>query len=180
MVAALAGERVLLVDADLRRPRLHTLFGIPIECGFADLLEGRAAFADVARPFDLGADAVRLKLSTGKEFGLFQVENATLIGGPSDNVLDASALTVNAALQPRINLTLIGGEGKDILKGSFGNDILMGGLGNVWGALTGALIFGLTQSLGILIWPQFGIVFPYAAVVVVLLFRPRGLLKSTW
>jgi capsular exopolysaccharide synthesis family protein len=57
MVAALAGERVLLVDADLRRPRLHTLFEIPIEGGFADLLEGRAVLADVARPFDLGAGA---------------------------------------------------------------------------------------------------------------------------
>jgi branched-subunit amino acid ABC-type transport system permease component len=58
--------------------------------------------------------------------------------------------------------------------------VIMGGLGNVWGALMGALIFGLTQSLGILIWSQFGIVFPYAAVVTVLLLRPTGLLKSTW
>ncbi|MBA4390726.1 MAG: branched-chain amino acid ABC transporter permease [Syntrophus sp. (in: bacteria)] len=58
--------------------------------------------------------------------------------------------------------------------------VIMGGLGNIWGALLGALIFGLTQSLGILIWPQFGIVFPYLAVIVVLLFRPTGLLKSTW
>jgi len=58
--------------------------------------------------------------------------------------------------------------------------VIMGGLGNVWGALLGALIFGLTQALGILIWPQFGIVFPYLAVVVVLIFRPTGILKSTW
>jgi len=58
--------------------------------------------------------------------------------------------------------------------------VIIGGLGNIWGALLGALIFGLTQSLGILIWPQFGIVFPYAAVIVVLSFRPTGLLRSTW
>ncbi len=58
--------------------------------------------------------------------------------------------------------------------------VIIGGLGNIWGALLGALIFGLTQSLGILIWPKFGIIFPYLAVVVVLLFRPTGLLKSTW
>jgi branched-subunit amino acid ABC-type transport system permease component len=58
--------------------------------------------------------------------------------------------------------------------------VIMGGLGNIWGALLGALIFGLSQSLGILIWPQFGIIFPYLAVVVVLIFRPTGLLKSTW
>jgi len=30
----------------------------------------------------------------------------------------------------------------------------------MWGALLGSLIFGLTQSLGILVWPQFGIAFP--------------------
>jgi branched-subunit amino acid ABC-type transport system permease component len=58
--------------------------------------------------------------------------------------------------------------------------VIMGGLGNIWGALLGALIFGLTDSLGVLIWPQFAIVFPYAAVIVVLMLRPTGLLKSTW
>ena len=58
--------------------------------------------------------------------------------------------------------------------------VIIGGLGNIWGALLGALIFGLTDSIGILIWPQFAIVFPYVAVVTVLLARPKGLLKSTW
>ena len=58
--------------------------------------------------------------------------------------------------------------------------VIIGGLGNVWGALLGALIFGLTASMGILVWPQFSIVFPYAAVVIVLVFRPKGLLKATW
>ena len=58
--------------------------------------------------------------------------------------------------------------------------VIIGGLGNIWGALLGAAIFGLTDSIGILVWPQFAIVFPYLAVVVVLLFRPRGLLRSTW
>lgn len=58
--------------------------------------------------------------------------------------------------------------------------VIIGGLGNIWGALLGALIFGLTDAIGILVWPQFAIVFPYIAVVVVLMFRPQGLLKSTW
>jgi branched-subunit amino acid ABC-type transport system permease component len=58
--------------------------------------------------------------------------------------------------------------------------VIMGGLGNIWGALLGALIFGLTDSIGILVWPQFAIVFPYVVVVIVLLFYPKGLLKSTW
>ncbi len=58
--------------------------------------------------------------------------------------------------------------------------VIIGGLGNIWGALLGAVIFGLTDSIGILIWPQFAIVFPYMAVVIVLMFKPKGLLKSTW
>ncbi len=58
--------------------------------------------------------------------------------------------------------------------------VIIGGLGNIWGALLGAAIFGLTDAIGILIWPQFAIVFPYTAVVIVLLIRPRGLLKAIW
>jgi branched-chain amino acid transport system permease protein len=58
--------------------------------------------------------------------------------------------------------------------------VIIGGLGNMWGALVGSLIFGVTQSLGVLFWPQFAIVFPYIAVVIVLLLRPKGLLKSVW
>ena len=58
--------------------------------------------------------------------------------------------------------------------------VIVGGLGNIWGALLGALIFGLTDAVGILLWPQFAIVFPYAVVVTILMLRPKGLLKSTW
>ena len=82
-----------------------------------------------------------------------------------------------ALVAPIVNITL--GMDHTLIMEAF-LIVIMGGLGNVWGALLGALIFGLTQSLGILIWPQFGIVFPYAAVVIVLFVRPRGLLKSTW
>jgi len=58
--------------------------------------------------------------------------------------------------------------------------VTIGGLGNMWGALVGSLIFGVTQSFGVLFWPQFAIVFPYAAVVIVLIWRPTGMLKSVW
>jgi branched-subunit amino acid ABC-type transport system permease component len=58
--------------------------------------------------------------------------------------------------------------------------VIIGGLGNMWGALVGSLIFGVTHSFGVLFWPQFAIVFPYMAVVIVLLLRPKGLLKSVW
>lgn len=34
------GERVLLIDADLRKPRLHDLFHVSNDCGFCDVLAG--------------------------------------------------------------------------------------------------------------------------------------------
>jgi branched-subunit amino acid ABC-type transport system permease component len=58
--------------------------------------------------------------------------------------------------------------------------VTIGGLGNMWGALVGSFIFGMAHSFGVLLWPQFAIVFPYVAVVIVLLLRPTGLLKSVW
>jgi branched-subunit amino acid ABC-type transport system permease component len=56
----------------------------------------------------------------------------------------------------------------------------IGGLGNMWGAMVGSLIFGISQSFGVLFWPQFAIVFPYLAVVIVLTLKPTGILKSVW
>lgn len=58
--------------------------------------------------------------------------------------------------------------------------VTIGGLGNIWGAMLGSVIFGVTQSLGVMVLPQFAIVFPYLAVVVILSLKPTGLLKSVW
>lgn len=58
--------------------------------------------------------------------------------------------------------------------------VIVGGLGNLWGALVGSLLFGVTQSVGLLVWPQFAIAFPYAVTAAVLLVRPTGLLRSAW
>ncbi len=33
-------RKVLLIDADLRRPKIHSLFGIPTEWGLRDMLMG--------------------------------------------------------------------------------------------------------------------------------------------
>lgn len=82
-----------------------------------------------------------------------------------------------ALVAPTISITL--GMDHNIIIEAF-LIVTIGGLGNIWGALVGSLLFGVTQSLGVLFWPQFAIVFPYATVVIVLLLRPRGLLKSVW
>ena len=40
MAMAEAGRKVLVIDMDLRRPKLHTLFNLPNERGFTDLVRG--------------------------------------------------------------------------------------------------------------------------------------------
>jgi branched-subunit amino acid ABC-type transport system permease component len=82
-----------------------------------------------------------------------------------------------ALVSPMVSITI--GMDHDIIMEAF-LIVTIGGLGNMWGALVGSLIFGLTQSYGVLFWPQFAIVFPYLAVVIVLLWRPRGMLKAVW
>jgi len=82
-----------------------------------------------------------------------------------------------ALVAPTVSVTL--GMDHDIIIEAF-LIVTIGGLGNMWGALVGSLIFGVTQAFGVLIWPQFAIVFPYVAVVIILTLRPKGLLKAVW
>jgi succinoglycan biosynthesis transport protein ExoP len=49
-----AGARVLVVDADLRRPKLHEYLGLEGAVGLTDLLIGRAEPADVIQPWGKG------------------------------------------------------------------------------------------------------------------------------
>jgi len=44
------GKRVLLIDMDLRRPRLHRSLGLDRSPGMTDVLAGQASFAEVAKP----------------------------------------------------------------------------------------------------------------------------------
>jgi capsular exopolysaccharide synthesis family protein len=49
MVLALGGARVLLVDADMRRPGLHTVIGVKNEIGLSHLLVGQARVRDAVQ-----------------------------------------------------------------------------------------------------------------------------------
>jgi tyrosine-protein kinase Etk/Wzc len=49
-VIAQAGQRVLLVDGDMRRGTLHQVLGIKPKLGLSDLLVGNAELADVVQP----------------------------------------------------------------------------------------------------------------------------------
>jgi capsular exopolysaccharide synthesis family protein len=43
----MAGQKVLLIDADLRKPSTHTLFGLPRQPGLAELIGGGATLSQV-------------------------------------------------------------------------------------------------------------------------------------
>jgi capsular exopolysaccharide synthesis family protein len=71
------GLRVLLVDCDLRRPRLHALFGMSNDVGLADLLNRRAAMDDVIR--ETGVERLSLLTSGSAKSG--SVGPSELLGG---------------------------------------------------------------------------------------------------
>ena len=47
---AMEGKRVLLVDADMRRPSLHRLLGVPSEIGLSTVLAGKSSVNSAIRP----------------------------------------------------------------------------------------------------------------------------------
>jgi succinoglycan biosynthesis transport protein ExoP len=49
LISGRAGKRVVVVDADVRRPAQAAIFNVPGETGLADVLAGRAALPDVLR-----------------------------------------------------------------------------------------------------------------------------------
>lgn len=49
MALAMSGERVLLIDADMRRPRLHEVYGGPQKPGLSDILVANAKASDAVR-----------------------------------------------------------------------------------------------------------------------------------
>lgn len=80
-------------------------------------------------------------------------------------------------MAPTVNIVL--GMDTSIIISAF-LVVVIGGLGNVWGTLLSALIFGMGESLGVLFWPRFALVFPFLIATVLLILRPSGLLKSVW
>jgi len=50
---ALAGKRVVVVDADLRDPQVHRAFSMPNETGLTNVIQGTLSLAAALRPFDL-------------------------------------------------------------------------------------------------------------------------------
>ncbi|WP_338846719.1 branched-chain amino acid ABC transporter permease [Massilia sp. W12] len=53
--------------------------------------------------------------------------------------------------------------------------VVIGGLGSIWGAFLGSVIYGVTLSFGILLAPRFSLFAVASLMVVILIIRPQGL-----
>jgi branched-chain amino acid transport system permease protein len=54
--------------------------------------------------------------------------------------------------------------------------VIVGGMGSISGAAIGALLIGVTETMGMAYAPTYGVVFTFLIMVVVLAFRPQGLM----
>lgn len=53
--------------------------------------------------------------------------------------------------------------------------VIIGGMGSIWGAFLGAMVLGISQSIGFRIDPGFGILAGHIVFLLVLAFRPQGI-----
>src|SRR5690606_36432002 len=68
---ATGGERVIVIDCDLRRPRVHKIFGVQAGPGIMELLQGSATLEDVTqRDSSSQADLIPAGQPMGNPTGL--------------------------------------------------------------------------------------------------------------
>jgi branched-chain amino acid transport system permease protein len=54
--------------------------------------------------------------------------------------------------------------------------VIIGGLGSLWGTLLGGLVLGIAQTVGAQVEPAYGVLVGHVVFLVVLAFRPSGLM----
>jgi len=74
-----------------------------------------------------------------------------------------------------VELSMVPGEDVRLLLASL-IVVIVGGMGSVVGAALGALILGVAETYGLAYAPTYSVVFTFVILVLVLAFRPRGIL----
>jgi capsular exopolysaccharide synthesis family protein len=109
-VIAQSGKRVILLDADLRRPRVHKHLDLPNRTGLSDVLRGHAALVDVTQPVGEGylsvipsgtlppnpVEVLNSEKMAGIITELKALADVVIIDGPPFLLADASVLSVKA------------------------------------------------------------------------------------
>jgi len=74
-----------------------------------------------------------------------------------------------------VELSMVPGEDTRLLLASL-IVVIVGGMGSVIGAAVGSVILGLAETYGLAYAPTYSVVFTFVILVLVLAFRPRGIL----
>jgi branched-chain amino acid transport system permease protein len=74
-----------------------------------------------------------------------------------------------------VELSLVPGEDTRLLLASL-IVVIVGGMGSVPGAAIGAAILGLAETYGLAYAPTYSVVFTFVILIIVLAFRPRGIM----
>jgi branched-chain amino acid transport system permease protein len=108
------------------------------------------------------------------------VEAAAMTGvNPKSVYAGATAIAVAilgfAAVFQSMRATVAPADGPFQLIYAF-EAVIIGGMGSIWGAFMGAMVLGVSQSIGFRINPGFGILAGHLVFLLVLAVRPRGIL----
>lgn len=108
------------------------------------------------------------------------VEAAALTGvNPRSVYAGATAIAVGilgfAAVFQSLRATVSPADGPFQLIYAF-EAVIIGGMGSIWGAFLGAMVLGISQSIGFRIDPGFGILAGHLVFLAVLAIRPQGIL----
>ncbi len=76
-----------------------------------------------------------------------------------------------------VELSMVPGEDVRLLLASL-IVVIVGGMGSVVGAAIGAIILGVAETYGLAYTPTYSVVFTFVILVMVLAFRPRGILGA--
>ncbi|OBZ94529.1 ABC transporter permease [Pararhizobium polonicum] len=108
------------------------------------------------------------------------VEAAAMTGvNPKRIYAGATALAVAilgfAAVFQSLRSTVAPADGAYQLIYAF-EAVIIGGMGSIWGAFIGAMVLGISQSIGFRIDPGFGILAGHLVFLIILALRPQGIL----
>ena len=103
--------------------------------------------------------------------------------GVNVNLVFAATFAIGAGLAGfggvigAVELSMVPGEDVRLLLASL-IVVIVGGMGSVVGAAVGAIILGLSETYGLAYAPTYSVVFTFVILVMVLAFRPRGILGA--
>jgi branched-chain amino acid transport system permease protein len=101
--------------------------------------------------------------------------------GINVNLVFATTFAIGAGLAGlggvigAVELSMVPGEDTRLLLASL-VVVIVGGMGSIVGAALGAAILGLAETYGLAYAPTYSVVFTFVILVLVLAFRPRGIL----